>query len=40
MNEVLNKKDLSYEMACAVMAEIMDGTATNAQWALFWQPCG
>lgn len=35
MNEVLNKKDLSYEMACAVMAEIMDGTATNAQMGAF-----
>ena len=35
LNEVLNKKDLSYEMACAVMAEIMDGTATNAQMGAF-----
>ena len=35
MNEVLNKKDLSYEMARAVMAEIMDGTATNAQMGAF-----
>ncbi|MBR9936995.1 anthranilate phosphoribosyltransferase [Oscillospiraceae bacterium Marseille-Q3528] len=35
LNEVLNKKDLSYEMAHAVMAEIMDGTATNAQMGAF-----
>ena len=35
LNEVLNKKDLSYEMARAVMAEIMDGTATNAQMGAF-----
>ena len=35
LNEVLNKKDLSYEMACAVMTEIMDGTATNAQMGAF-----
>ena len=35
LNEVLNKKDLSYEMACAVMAELMDGTATNAQMGAF-----
>ena len=35
LNEVLNKKDLRYEMACAVMAEIMDGTATNAQMGAF-----
>lgn len=35
LNEVLSKKDLSYEMACAVMAEIMDGTATNAQMGAF-----
>lgn len=35
LNEVLNKKDLSYEMAGAVMAEIMDGTATNAQMGAF-----
>ena len=35
LNEVLNKKDLSYEMASAVMAEIMDGTATNAQMGAF-----
>ena len=35
LHEVLNKKDLSYEMARAVMAEIMDGTATNAQMGAF-----
>ena len=35
LNEVLNKEDLSYEMARAVMAEIMDGTATNAQMGAF-----
>ena len=35
LNEVLNKNDLSYEMARAVMAEIMDGTATNAQMGAF-----
>ena len=35
LNEVLNKKDLSYEMARAVMAVIMDGTATNAQMGAF-----
>ena len=35
LNKVLNKKDLSYEMARAVMAEIMDGTATNAQMGAF-----
>ena len=35
LNEVLNKKDLSYAMARAVMAEIMDGTATNAQMGAF-----
>lgn len=35
LNEVLNKKDLSYEMARVVMAEIMDGTATNAQMGAF-----
>lgn len=35
LNEVLNKKDLSYEMAREVMAEIMDGTATNAQMGAF-----
>ena len=35
LNEVLNKKDLSYEMARAVMAELMDGTATNAQMGAF-----
>ena len=35
LNEVLNKKDLSYEMARTVMAEIMDGTATNAQMGAF-----
>ena len=35
LNEVLNKKDLSYELARAVMAEIMDGTATNAQMGAF-----
>ncbi len=35
MNEVLNKKDLNYEMANAVMEEIMDGTATQAQMGAF-----
>ena len=35
LNEVLNKKDLSYEMTREVMAEIMDGTATNAQMGAF-----